>query len=209
MENVEANRPAQELSHKGSLDDIENRYLVSMSGRLLRRASPVQYPPAVQVHAYEVEVEGTPEEVWRVFWSQRSGKVTHGGVTIEILHPGDEDGNGLVRHCTFPVPRWLLSGGRGVSWEWLTEVRPPTSWRYDAVGKPLWSSATGHTRLEDLGEGRTRIHFEERYHAFNTVLRVLLERRVHEAISRSNDVTIASSISSGVRLMRERRITGA
>ena len=116
----------------------------------------------MQVHSYSVDVEGTPEEVWRVFWTHRSGKVTRGEVTIEVLHPGDEVGNGLVRHCTFPVPVWLLSGGKGVSWEWLTEVRPHTSWRYDAVGKPLWSKATGFTRLEDLGGGRTRVHFEER-----------------------------------------------
>ena len=67
---------------------------------------------------------------------------------IEILHPGDDDGNGLVRHCYFPVPKWLLSGGVGQSWEWLTEVKPFESWRYDAVGKPLWSRATGWTRLD-------------------------------------------------------------
>jgi len=36
-------------------------------------------------------------------------------VTIEILHPGDAEGDGLVRHCAFPVPKWLLSGGRGVN----------------------------------------------------------------------------------------------
>jgi len=28
-----------------------------------------------------------------------------------LLHPGDEVGEGLVRHCTFPVPRFLGSGG--------------------------------------------------------------------------------------------------
>jgi hypothetical protein len=158
----------------------------------------------VQVHQYSVDVEGTPAEVWRIFWSHRSGQLTHGDVTIEILHPGDDTGEGLVRHCTFPVPGWLLSGGRGVSWEWLTEVRPPESWRYDAVGKPLWSKASGFTRLEDLGDGRTRVHFEERYHAFNPVMRALLERRVHQAISRSNDRTLASSLNAGIQMMRQR-----
>ena len=66
-------------------------------------------------------------------------------------------------------PRYLMSGGVGKSWEWLTEVKPPVSWKYDAVGKPLWSIAEGRTRLEDLGDGRTRIHFSETYHAFNPV----------------------------------------
>ncbi len=120
---------------------------------------------------------------------------------IEILHPGDERGEGLVRHCWFPVPWWLGSGGVGESWEWLTQVRPFESWRYDAVGKPLWSRAEGHTRLEDLGDGRTRIHFTETYHAFNPLLRRVLERRVHESISRDNDEMIAL-IERGIRWRR-------
>jgi hypothetical protein len=158
----------------------------------------------VQEHIFSVDVEGTPEEVWQVFWAHRSGVRTHADVSIEVLHPGDGTGEGLVRHCRFPVPWWLFSGGRGVSWEWLTEVRRPESWRYDAIGKPLWSKASGWTRLEDLGDGRTRVHFRETYHAFNPVLRALLERRVHRAISRSNDATLAGSITTGVRMLRER-----
>ena len=165
--------------------------------------------PALQEHNYAIEVDGTPEEVWAVFWSHRKGKVAHGDVTIEILHPGDRTGEGLVRHCTFPVPKWLGSGGKGVSWEWLTEVVPNQSWRYDAVGKPLWSKATGWTRLEDLGGGRTRIHFKETYHAFNPVLRRLFERRVHQAISRSNDDTMAASVNGGIRMMRKARSEAA
>ena len=42
-------------------------------------------------------------------------------------------------------------------------MKPHESWRYDAIGKPLWSRAEGHTRLEDLGDGRTRVHFQEKY----------------------------------------------
>jgi hypothetical protein len=157
----------------------------------------------MQDHRFSIEVDGTPEEVWGVFWGNRKGKREHNGVTIEILHPGDADGEGLIRHCTFPVPRYLLSGGRGVSWEWLTEVKPPHSWKYDAIGKPLWSRAEGWTRLEDLGDGRTRIHFRETYHAFNPILRRLLERRVHQSISKGNDDTIAKAINGGIRLMRQ------
>jgi Polyketide cyclase / dehydrase and lipid transport len=156
----------------------------------------------VQDHTYSIEVDGTPEEVWSLFWSHRSGVRSHGDVTIEILHPGNDQGEGLVRHCQFPVPRWLLSRGRGVSWEWLTEVQRPVSWRYDAVGKPLWSKASGFTRLEGIGDGRTRIHFRETYYAFNPVFRALLEARVHRFISRSNDETLASSINSGLKTLR-------
>jgi hypothetical protein len=156
----------------------------------------------MQVHEHSVDVDGSPKEVWRLFWSHRRGTVNHGKVTIEILHPGDPSGEGLIRYCTFPVPRWLLSGGRGVSWEWLTDVHPNESWRYDAVGKPLWSRASGFTRLEALDSDRTRVHFRETYHAFNPVLRVLFERRVHRAISRSNDSTLEESLNAGLQMLR-------
>ncbi len=157
----------------------------------------------MQRHEHAVDVDGTPEEVWRLFW-YRGPRPKQGPVHIEILHPGDEIGEGLVRHCTFRVPRYLLSGGVGKSWELLTEVVPPVSWKYDAIGKPLWSVAEGRTRLEDLGGGRTRIHFSETYHAFNPVLRVLLERRVHRFISKDNDALIASSVNAGLARLRQR-----
>ncbi len=143
----------------------------------------------MQEHIFSVELDAPPEEVWELFWyrapdrpqptSSARGPVS---TRIEILHPGDEVGEGLVRHCHFPVPRILGSGGVGQSWEWLTQVKPYESWRYDAVGKPLWSRAEGATRLEDLGDGRTRVHFTERYECFNPWMRRLgLERWVHAA----------------------------
>lgn len=155
----------------------------------------------MQKHDYSVVVDGTPVEVWQLFW-YRGPRPPTDGVGIEILHPGDEVGEGLVRHCTFRVPRYLLTGGVGYSWEWLTEVKPHESWKYDAVGKPLWSKAEGRTRLEDLEDGRTRIHFSESYHAFNPVTRFLLERRVHQFISRDNDKLITKAVNSGLKRMR-------
>jgi hypothetical protein len=121
----------------------------------------------VQRHEFSVDVNAPPQDVWEVFWYRGPDRPQSKIGRIDILHPGDAVGEGLVRHCEFPVPKWLLSGGRGQSWEWLTEVKPYDSWRYDAVGKPLWSRAEGHTRLEHLGDGRTRIHFLETYEAFN------------------------------------------
>jgi hypothetical protein len=158
----------------------------------------------VQRHEYSVDVNAPPEELWEVFWYRGADRPQAKIGRIDILHPGDEVGEGLVRHCEFPVPKWLLSGGRGQSWEWLTEVKPYESWRYDAVGKPLWSRAEGHTRLEDLGDGRTRIHFQETYEAFNPVMRVLLERAVHRRLSRDND-SILAALEGGVRWHRRRK----
>jgi len=126
-------------------------------------------------------------------------------VTIEILHPGDEAGNGLVRHCTFPVPKYLLSGGVAQSWEWITEAERPLHWRYDAIGKPLWSNATGWHRLEAVGEGRTRVFFRETYEARNPILRVLLEKRVHDFISKDNDRLIEASLVNTLERRRARK----
>jgi hypothetical protein len=158
----------------------------------------------VQKHAYSFEVDATPEEVWAVFHGPKPRVIEHGDVSIEILHPGNEIGEGLVRHCHFRVPRYLLSRGRAQSWEWLTELDPPRSWRYDAIGKPLWSQATGVTELEDLGDDRTRVHFTETYHVFNPVTRALLERRVHRFISSDNDVLMKQAVEGGVAAMRKR-----
>jgi hypothetical protein len=111
----------------------------------------------------------------------------------------------LVRHCTFRVPRYLLSGGKGQSWEWLTEVKPTASWKYNAIGRPLWSQAEGHTRLEDLGDGHTRVHFSETYHAFNPIMRALFEKRVHRFISKDNDQLIKESLTKGVQFLRAKQ----
>ena len=161
-------------------------------------------------HSYSFEIEASPAEVWRALhppvrrnepWPR---VIEHGDVRIEVLHEGDETGTGLVRTCTFPVPRLLLSGGVGRSWECVTESRPNEYSRYDAVGKPLWSKATGWHRLEDLGGGRTRVHFGETYYAFNPVLRLLLQDYVHRFISRDNDRLVQTAVEQSVAARRRR-----
>ena len=171
----------------------------------------------MQEHRYSFEVDATPEEIWRVMHQRPEGgagggeigefgpmsrKIVHGPVTIEILHEGDEHGDGLVRHCFFRVPRYLLSGGVAQSWEHVTEVVPYESAKYYAIGKPLWSRAEGEHRLERLPDGRTRVHFVERYHVCNPVMRLLLERRVHHFISKDNDRLVREGI---VRALEQTR----
>ena len=159
----------------------------------------------VQEHHYEIELDATPEEVWEVFWYRGPDKPKPALVTIDILHPGDATGEGLVRHCTFPVPKLLGSGGVGKSWEWVTQVKPYESWKYDAIGKPLWSRAEGHIFLDDLGDGRTRVRFIESYETFNPWMRRIgLERWVHEKISSDND-TFFTAINAGLQFHRDRK----
>jgi hypothetical protein len=145
----------------------------------------------MQRHEVSFTVDAPPHRVWRLFHPKTPPEATvprtfeHPGGSITILREGDEDGAGLVRTCTFPVPRWLLSGGMARSWEVVTEARRNEYARYEAVGKPLWSKAEGWHTLEPHGEG-TRLTFVETYHAHNPVMRALFEARVHRFISRNN-----------------------
>ena len=165
----------------------------------------------MQTHQFSFDIDATPEEVWRALHPRfkplpagESHVIEHGAVRIEITNPGDDDGQGLVRHCTFRVPRYLLSGGVGRSFEIVTEAERNRFSRYEAVGKPLWSKASGWHRLEDLGGGRTRVSFGETYEAFNPIARRLLERRVHRFISGDNDVLIRKAVEQGVAAQRAR-----
>jgi hypothetical protein len=147
----------------------------------------------MQRHEVSFIVDAPPRKVWRLFHpkvppgAEVPRTITHPGGTITILNDGDEVGQGLVRQCTFPVPRWLLSGGTAESMECVVEVRDGEYARYQAVGKPLWSKAEGWHTLEPIDDGaRTRLTFVETYHAENPLLRALFEKRVHRFISRDN-----------------------
>jgi hypothetical protein len=156
-------------------------------------------------HSYTFEVDASPVEAFRAIHPRHRPNpdgsrrvLEHGDVRIEIVHPGDEHGLGLVRTCTFRVPRWLLSGGVGRSWETIVEVEADRLVRYESVGKPLWSKAEGCHTFHDLGDGRTRVTFEETYHAFNPIVRALLEKPVHAFISKDNDRLVKAAIEQAV-----------
>jgi hypothetical protein len=143
----------------------------------------------MQRHEVAFVVDAPPARVWRLFHpkvppgAEVPRTIEHPGGSITILNDGDEVGQGLVRRCTFPVPRWLGSGGLAESMECVVEVRAGEHARYQAVGKPLWSDAEGWHTLEPLDGGtRTRLTFVETYHARNPLLRALFERRVHRFI---------------------------
>jgi len=151
-------------------------------------------------HHFSFEINGRREDVWAVLWGKQTGDVaTMADLRVEILHGGDESGNGLIRHNHYPVPWYLLSRGKAQSWEWLTEVKLHDSWRYDAVCKPLWSKASGWMRLETLEDNRTRIHFRETYHVFNPILRFFFEKKLHKAISKDNRRKMRITIEQGLR----------
>jgi len=123
---------------------------------------------------------------------------------IEILHPGDDVGNGLVRHCYFPVPWWLGSGASANRGSGSPRSRRSSLGVTTRSANRLWSHATGWTLLEPIADRRTRATFIEQYEAFNPIMRVLLEKRVHEGLSRDND-TILAALNGGLAWHRRRR----
>ena len=121
-------------------------------------------------------------------------------VTIDILHPGDETGEGLVRHCTFPVPRFSAPAGRQVV-EWVTQVKP-TSRGNDAIGSP-WSRAEGHIFLDDSAMAETRGASSRATRRSTRGCAASVEKWVHEKIS--SDTTHSSPRSTPAPVHRDRK----
>jgi hypothetical protein len=146
------------------------------------------------VHSFTAvfAVSAPARKIWRVLHppvapdAPSPRVLEYPGGSMEILTEGDEAGQGLVRTCVFGVPRYLLSGGKARSWEVVTEAKVNKISRYVAISKPLWSRAEGYHELDEQEDGTTLLTFHETYHAYNPVLRVLVERPVHAKICADN-----------------------
>jgi hypothetical protein len=163
----------------------------------------------VQRHECSFVVEAPHHRIWRLFHPKEEGlevprSFDHPNGSITIHRNGNEDGEGLVRSCTFPVPRWLLSGGVARSFETVVEARKNEYARYLAKGRPLDSMAEGWHTLEVIDERTTRLTFVETYHAHNPILRRLFEAKVHHFISHDNTDTYTTILGHLGRVTRER-----
>ena len=70
-------------------------------------------------HRYSVEMPHSPERLWALFqdydnWTQYAPMV----IAVEVVHPGDADGNGLLRRVIYKMPL----GRRGSALELVTDV---------------------------------------------------------------------------------------
>jgi hypothetical protein len=77
---------------------------------------------------------------------------------VEVLHPGDARGNGLLRRVIYRLP----FGRRGCALELVTDVEPARGYTYTMIGRTPGNDQTGRVRLEPTSSG-TRLFFEERY----------------------------------------------
>ena len=56
-------------------------------------------------------------------------------------------------------------------------------------------------------DGRTLVHFMERYHVFNPLMRVLLEQKVHHFISKDNDKLVKAGIERGLAAAKHQGVS--
>ena len=127
--------------------------------------------------------------------------IQHGTTRVEVVHEGDEHGEGLVRLCRFRAP-WYV-GGWARSWELVSEVRADEYQRYDVLlCAPPYATVKGWYRLEALPDGRTRVHLHEEYRLQSRWLAPLLEKRLHDFMLKDNDVQFKGMIEDGVRALR-------
>jgi hypothetical protein len=133
----------------------------------------------VRHHEYTIELEFSAPRLWALFqrydlWKEYAPAV----IDVEIVYPGDAQGNGLLRRVIYPLPL----GRRGESYELVTNVKPNHGYDYFMVGTGL----TGAVSLEPTGRNRTRLRFRESFHMKKTWLR-WLEGPIYRFINRKNE----------------------
>jgi hypothetical protein len=137
----------------------------------------------VREHRFTLDIPHPVEKVWALFqrydlWTEYAPMV----LRVDVLYPGDERGNGLLRRVIYRLP----FGRRGSALELVTDVEPGRGYTYTMLSRRPGDDQTGRVRLEPLGPDRTRLHFEERYHLTNPILR-LLEGPIYRFINRQNE----------------------
>ena len=103
----------------------------------------------------------SPGRLWALFqdydnWTAYAPMV----VAVEVVHPGDGAGNGLLRRVIYKMP----FGRRGAALELVTEVEEARGYTFTMLSREPGQDQTGRVSLEAIGPNRTRFSFEERYH---------------------------------------------
>ena len=133
-------------------------------------------------HELTIDLPHSAARLWALFqrydlWKEYAPAV----LDVEIVYPGDAQGNGLLRRVVYPLP----FGRRGESFELVKNVRPGEGYDYLMLRTGLAGSLT----LEPLGPNRTRLRFRETFHLRTPVLR-WLEGPIYRFINRQNEASM-------------------
>ena len=136
-------------------------------------------------HEFTVELPQSARRLWALFQRYDLWKEYAPGVLdVEIVHPGDVAGNGLLRRVVYPLP----FGRRGESFELVRNVRENEGYDY----MMLRTGLSGAMQLEPLGPNRTRLRFRETFHMTTPVLR-WFEGPIYRYINRKNEESMRAA----------------
>jgi polyketide cyclase/dehydrase/lipid transport protein len=112
-------------------------------------------------HRYTLDLPHSPARLWALMqdydrWAEYAPMV----INVEVVFPGDAQGNGLLRRVIFKMPL----GRKGSALELVRELEPERGYTYTMLSHQPGQDQTGAVRLERTGPNQTRLHFEERYH---------------------------------------------
>ena len=117
-------------------------------------------PPPCASTATRFEMPHSAARIWALMqdyprWTEYAPMV----LAVEVIHPGDAGGNGLLRRVIYRMP----FGRRGSAYRAGAERRAGARLHlHDALARARQRPDPGAVRLEPLGPARTRLHFEER-----------------------------------------------
>ena len=137
----------------------------------------------MQEHQWSIDFPHSAERLWALMqdydrWPEYAPMV----IEVEVLHPGDERGNGLLRRVIYRMP----FGRRGAALELVTEVEEAKGYRYKMISREPGNDQTGRLRIESIGPNQTRFQFEERYNLTALPWR-LFEAPIYRFINRKNE----------------------
>jgi len=134
-------------------------------------------------HRFAIEFPHPAGRVWALFqrydlWTQYAPMV----IGVEVVHPGDSSGNGLLRRVIYKMPL----GRQGSALELVTDVEPNRGYTYTMISRRPGNDQTGRVRLEPVGTNATRLHFEERYNLTSPIFK-LFEAQIYRFINKQNE----------------------
>lgn len=137
-------------------------------------------------HRFTLDFPHSAERVWALFqsydrWTEYATMV----IRVDVIHPGDANGNGLLRRVIYKLPL----GRQGSALELVTDVQPNRGYTYTMISRRPGNDQTGRVRLEPLGPEKTRLHFEERYNIASPVLKNF-EAQIYRFINKQNEASM-------------------
>jgi hypothetical protein len=140
----------------------------------------------VREHRYSMEMPHSPERLWALFqdydsWTAYAPMV----LEVQVVHPGDENGNGLLRRVIYKMP----FGRKGSALELVTDVTPARGYTFTMLSREPGQDQTGKVKLEPIGPNRTRFSFEERYHLTKPPFK-WFEKQIYGFINKQNEASM-------------------